>query len=727
MKEKILIQTQYSMLLTKQLLFLCAVSCFVSGCRHPHAESDSWHQQAPGVWTLEVGHPEAYNLLQATQVSPRMETLRSKSDCSLPLDTSQVQTKIVDGKTYLRFPLAPDEQIYGLGLQFKSVGRRNQIMRLHMDHYGSQDNGRTHAPVPFFVSSAGYGVLINSARYVDVWVGTGVRTDSPNPAPARDRNTDPNWNPQPYSENLEILVPAEGVQLVLFAGENMLDVVSRFNLWCGGGFIPPKWGLGFWQRTPTLYTDSMVQAEVKAFQKYDFPLDVIGLEPGWHSKAYPCSFEWDSIRFPHPREFVREMQQQGIQLNLWCNPYIAPQTSLYDSLLPYSGTHTVWCGIVPDYTLDAPRQIFRSHIDGEQLAYGVSGYKIDEVDGFDNWLWPDVAQFPSGVTAEQMRSTYGSLVMSLMDDAFRARNQRTYGLVRAANAGSVRYPYVIYSDNYSHREFVTGIVNSSFIGVLWTPEVRASQTPEEWVRRMQTTCFSPLAQLNAWADGTKPWSFPEVYAACREVALLRMQLLPYLYSVFAQYYLEGVPPFRAMNLMEGFDGRVKRLKGALDATENPYEMVTVQEVTDQYMMGGDILVAPLFAGEKERKVVFPAGKWYDFYTGDLVAQGGEELTIEGTLERIPLFVRDGAVIPMIPACRTTMQWCDGQPLEVRVYGDREGTFDLYDDDGISYDYEQGRYSLKRLKVSSEGECSTEDVVRAAGWSYGPITWRRMGR
>lgn len=710
----------------KRILFCVCAGYLLAGCCPTAPTAGEWKNEAPGVWTTTVGTPESYDLLSSTGTAPRLEALGRKSEKAFPLDTSRVKTKVVDGKTYLTFPLTPDEQIYGLGLQFKSVGRRGQIMRLHMDHYGNQDNGRTHAPVPFFVSSEGYGILINSARYIDMWVGTGVRTDSPTPPPALDRNTDPAWNPQPYSDNLEVLVPAEGVELVLFSGDDMLDVVSRFNLWCGGGFIPPKWGLGFWQRTPTLFSDSMVRAEVDAFAENGFPLDVIGLEPGWHSKAYPCSFEWDSTRFPDPAGFAAEMGERGVKLNLWCNPYIAPEMKLSDSLVPYSGTHTVWCGIVPDYTLQEPREIFKRHIDWEQLALGVGGYKVDEVDGFDVWLWPDVAEFPSGVTGEQMRSTYGNLVMSVLDEAYRERNSRTYGLVRAANAGSVRYPYVIYSDNYSHREFITGIVNSGFNGVLWTPEVRASGTAEEWVRRMQTTCFSPLAQLNAWADGTKPWSFPEVYDACREVALLRMRLLPYLYSTFAQYYQEGVPPFRAMNLVEGFDGQVKREKGKLDGTENPYEMVTIKEITDQYMMGDNLLVAPLFAGETQRKVVFPKGDWYDFYTGEW-AGNGNEAVVKGSLERIPLFVRDGGVIPMIPEVRTTAEWVAGQPLEIRVYGTGGGSFDLYDDDGGTYDFEKGDYTIKRFTALPDGTHSVKDMVSAGAWTYGSVTWRMMGK
>lgn len=459
------------------------------------------------------------------------------------------------------------------------------------------------------------------------------------------------------------------------------------------------------------------------FKTKNFPLDVIGLEPGWHSKAYPCSFEWDSTRFPNPDAFMANMKSSGININLWCNPFIAPKTELYDKLAPYSGTHTVWCGIAPDYTMEEPRRIFQEHITKHQLDKGISGYKVDEVDGFDFWLWPDVAEFPSGLDGEQMRSVYGNLVMRVMDDGYRAQNRRTYGLIRAANAGSVSHPYVIYSDNYSHREFVTGVVNSGFNGILWTPEVRTSRSAEEWVRRMQTTCFGPLAMVNAWADGTKPWTFADVYKYCQQSAFLRMQLLPYLYSTFAEYYMNGTPPFRAMQLVDGFDGKVQRIKGKFDGTENPYEMVTINEVTDQYMMGNDILVAPLFEGEKGRKVVFPRGDWFDFYTGKKVGNG-DIVTVKGNLDRIPLFVRDGALIPMIPAVRQTSEWVSGQPLEVRVYGKADGSFDLYDDDGDTFDFEGGEYTIKRLRNSAR-HGSIEDVISKGDWTYKDVSWKYM--
>ena len=212
----------------------------------------------------------------------------------LPVDRDEIRFEEVDGKTYIRFPLDKGEKIFGLGLNFKTVEQRGRILELHVDHYGGKDNGRTHAPVPFFVSSKGYGAFINSARYIKAYVGTGVRKDTKNPPEVQDRNTDPGWSAQPYSDNLEFLVPAEGVEVVLFAGQDMQDVVRRFNLFNGGGVLPPKWGLGFWHRVPTLFTDRQVQDEIAEFRKRGFPLTVIGLEPGWMSRAYPCTYEWDA-------------------------------------------------------------------------------------------------------------------------------------------------------------------------------------------------------------------------------------------------------------------------------------------------------------------------------------------------------------------------------------------------------------------------------------------------
>ncbi len=705
--------------------FLIFVILLLASCSKKESNrlNPVWKKKFPGIWQGIINKPYDFNLLLVANKKPRAETLNQKPEVEFPVSPENIKSFTQNGKTYLRFPLDTEEQIFGFGLNFKTVQQRGQILRLHVDHYGGQDNGRTHAPVPFFVSTKGYGVLVNSARYIDVYVGTGVRVDSKNPPEAKDRNLDKTWSAQPYSDNLEMVIPGEGVEIILFAGENMLDVVQRFNLYCGSGVLPPKWGLGFWQRTPTLYNEADIQNEIEGFAKMNFPLDVVGLEPGWHSKSYPCTFEWDKTRYPNPNEFASNMKNQGIHLNLWMNPYISPEGVLYDKLLPYAGTHTVWNGIVPDYTIDQPRKIMQEHFKEYQLDIGISGFKMDEVDGYDRWLWPDIAQFPSGKDGEQMRQTYGLQMMTLTDEIYRNKNERTYGLIRAANAGSVSYPYVIYNDYYKHRDFITALINSGFSGLLWTPEVRASGNAEEWLRRMQTTCFSPLAMINAWADGTKPWTFPEVYQQCQEVAYLRMKLLPYLYSAFADYHFNGTPPFRAMNLDEGFGYVAENFEREFNATDNPYSEAVKKEIKDQYMMGKSILVAPLFADDEDRKVILPQGNWYDFYTGKYVGNG-EIITINKDFEQIPLFVKDGGIIPMISQIRQTSEWNENTPLEIRVYGTASGEFILYDDDGTTFNYEKGDFTTKKLKAE-KGKGTVEDIHSSENWNYGVMNWNFM--
>jgi alpha-glucosidase (family GH31 glycosyl hydrolase) len=675
------------------------------------AQDLKFTETASGVWKAVVGVPENYDLLKASGATPNREALSAITQASFPLAQNDITVKVVDGKTYLRFPLQKEEQLYGFGLNFQTVHQRGKILQLHVDHYGGKDNGRTHDPTPFYVSSSGYGVFINSARYLQVYAGTAVRANSKNAPVAKDRNTDKSWNSRPYSDAVEILVPAAGVEVYVFGGPTPLDAVRRFNLFNGGGCLPPRWGLGFTQRVKTLYTADEVKKEVATFREKGFPLDFIGLEPGWQSKSYPCTFSWDSSRYPNPAGFVQELLKENIRVNLWTNPYVSPNAPFYKAIVPYSGSHTVWNGLVPDFTTPEARKLFFDQLQSNQVAIGVSGYKIDEVDGYDYYLWPDVASFPSGVTAEQMRQTFGLLVQRYSADLYHQQNKRTFGLVRGSNAGGVSFPYVIYNDYYNHEDFITALINSGFAGVLWTPEVRASKTAEEWLRRFQTVVFSPMAMINAWASGTKPWSYDEVAEPIKQLALLRMQMMPYWYTAFARYHFEGIPPFRAMSLEEGFKQETKKENGNVNLEENPYAEAVSKEIKDQYMAGDYLLVAPLFAGQTTRKVVLPKGKWFDFYTGAL-AGDGEVITVTPGLDKIPVYVKDGAIIPMMKPMLHAPVAGEKVDLTVRYYGEKPGKYMLYDDDGETYNYEKGDYSWREIKVEKDKAGKLKGTISA---------------
>lgn len=689
-----------------------------------------WQEVAPGIWKAQCGTPEDYSLLSVSSCQQNKEGLSRLPNMSLPVLANAITSTFNDGKVYLQIPLQREERLYGFGLQFKGVQQRGKIFDLHVDHYGGKDNGRTHAPVPFYVSSQGYGILINSARYLTVYAGSGARKDSPEAPPVKDRNTDKSWSSRPYSDAVTVLVPSQGVEIYLFAGPTMMDVIRRYNLMCGGGPLPPRWGLGFTQRTKALFTAADVLAEVDAFEDKGYPLDFIGLEPGWQSKAYPCTFEWDKGRYPDPASFVQSLKDRHVQVNLWTNPYVSPDSKIFDAIYPWTASHTVWCGVVPDFATPQAREIWSEKLEKDHLSIGVGGYKIDEIDGYDHYLWPDVALFPSGKSAEQMRQTYGLWVQKITSDLFHKYNKRTYGLVRGSNAGGNAFPYVIYNDYYSHQDFITALINSGFSGVLWTPEVRKSKTAEEWVRRFQTVVFSPMAMINAWSSGTKPWTFDDVAPIIKEYALLRMRMMPYWYNTFALYHFDGIPPFRALCLDDLPDqmGQEKSLLANSDLNENPYLEKMVSEVKDEYLAGEALLVAPLFAGETERDVVLPRGNWYDFYTG-AYAGNGETIKVKPGIERIPVFVRDGAIIPMIAPRLHAPQQGEIVDVEFRYYGHADGDTRFYDDDGETYNYEKGEYSWREVRVrhNKKGQPvgSISKPEKGKPNTIGRITWKYM--
>jgi alpha-D-xyloside xylohydrolase len=663
------------------------------------AQQSEWEKTAPGVWKLTVGKPAGYDLITAAGTVASSQLLKM-SDAPFPIEKGSISTTTVNGKIYLKLPLEKGENIFGLGLNFKEVNQRGNILTLHVDHYGGSDNGRTHAPVPFYVSDKGYGVFINSPTYITVYAGTAVNKERLKQEDIKDRNTDKDWSSRPYSDAMEILVPASGCEVYIFSGPTSLEAVRRFNLFSGGGALPPRWGLGFTQRVPTLYTASDVEKEANEFAEKGFPLDFIGLEPGWQSKSYPCTFEWDKGRFPDPAGFAGKMLERGIRINLWTNPYVSPESPVYKSLLPLAGSHTVWGGIVPDHSLKEANDIFTGQLMKSQVSIGVAGYKLDENDGYDTWLWPDVATFPSGRSAEEMRQTYGLHLQRITFELFRKTDRRTWGLTRASNAGGTRFPYVIYNDYYSHRDFITALINSGFIGVLWTPEVRSSKTAEEWLRRFQTVVFSPMAMINAWADGTKPWSFPEVESDIKYYSMLRMQLLPYFYSEFAKYHFYGTPPFRGMALETGSGEPSDIVLRNENISEYPYGEAVTKEIRDQYMAGEYLLVAPMFMGETTRMVELPKGNWYDFYTGDY-AGNGEVIKATPGLSRIPVFVKDGALIPFGPARLHAPASGEKTDMEIRHYGIKPGRYMIYDDDGETFAYEKGEYQWRTVTTEKD--------------------------
>ena len=658
-------------------------------------ETRNWVKIHPGVWRATLGTPERF-----TPVSSRLVPAKTEAFSRLP-GVDGAPLPAIDGERSARgyvvqLPLRPEEQVYGLGLQFMSFAQRGRKKVARVNADPKLDTGDSHAPVPFYVTTEGIGVLIDTARYATFYFGDA------RPKPAHPVEKVAVANPDPdYTHNLQdgdtgqitVEVPnAGGVDVYLFAGPTILDAVRRYNVFSGGGYVSPDWGLGFWYRMDAKTTQQSALTLAHEFRDRKIPCDVIGLEPGWQTHAYSCTFVWNRDRFPDAQTFIQSTARLNYKVNLWEHAFTHPASPLFPEIEPHAGSFGVWGGLVPDFAGEPAREAFGEFHGKNLVDMGISGFKLDECDNSDftgGWSFPECSSFPSGVDGEQMHSVFGLRYQMAIWNEFRKRNLHTYGMVRSSGALAAPYPFVLYSDLYNHRDFIRALVNSGFSGLLWCPEVRDVVSEEDLIRRLQSVVFSPLAIVNGWYIRNPPWKqlnrqlnnadqlldgWEKLEGRCREILGWRMQLVPYLTAAFQRYGADGTPPFRAL---------------VLDAPQEK----RLFNVDDQYMIGDRMMAAPLFAGEPTRRVVLLEGGWHDFWTGEPLT-GGTEFLVPASTERIPLYVKSGSIVPwanvgLFAAAPESLQ------LTVRIYGDGLMPFNMRDAGGVmTLTWRDGRGSVE---------------------------------
>jgi alpha-D-xyloside xylohydrolase len=248
------------------------------------------------------------------------------------------------------------------------------------------------------------------------------------------------------------------------------------------------------------------------------------------------------------------------------------------------------------------------------------------------------------------------------------------------------------------------MATSGFSGMLWSPEVRSCENPRDLLRRVETVVFSAQALLNCWRIPNPPWKQVDVEKnlngekmegsefytqVCVRYLNLRMSLLPYLYSAFVLYQREGIPPIRAVVLDYPLDSRAA-------------------VIDDQYLFGESLMVCPLTLEDKtSRKVYLPEGKWYDFFTREIL-EGGMEYQRKADYDQIPVFVKAGSLIPMAEPVACVKEDTVFK-IHVRTYGISAASFTLYEDDFLTFSNETERKFV---------------VIRSD--ENGSLSWERSG-
>ena len=518
----------------------------------------------------------------------------------------------------LTLPLGAKTEIYGFGLQLKELNHAGNKITVRCNADPRSRSGDSHAPVPFFVTNEGWGLYVDTARNAAFYCGSEKNrglTSADFEAFAESEFIDNTRDL--YAEKtheyaaLTVEIPvAQGVDVYYITGSRIVDIVAQYNLLSGSGCLPPDWGFGPFYRCCGRFDETEALAMAESLRAQRIPCDVFGLEPGWQTRVYSCSYLW-SEKFRNHEETLKKLRGMGYRVNLWEHFFVHPTAPVFDALLPYSADYYVWHGLVPDLSFAEARAIYAAH-QKTLVDEGVAGFKVDECDGSDftgGWSYPDCAAFPSGMDGEQYHHLAGTLGAKTL---LQATGPDTYGEIRAGGALFASYPYALYSDLYDFDDFLTGVINAGYAGLLWAPEVRQCETKEDLIRRIQLVAFSAQCLVNAWNYDHFPWLDFDAADEVREMFETRMRLTPYLRRIFTRYRDTGVPPIRALNC----------------DYENP------QHLSDEYIFG-DMIVAPLRPGESRREVWLPDGDWVGFFDGKPYT-GGLHIT---ETEKIPVYYR----------------------------------------------------------------------------------------
>lgn len=502
----------------------------------------------------------------------------------------------------------------------------------------------------------------------------------------------------------------------MIPGKNPKEVLKRYLALTGKSSLQQKWVYGFHQSRWSYFTEREVLDTVNTMRKNKLPLDAIHMDIDYMEGFRVFTF--DHNRFPNPKGLTEKLAAQNVKPVTIIDPGVKIDSGyfVYDEGIEqghfaknpdgtvYEGE--VWPGpaVFPDFTQEKTRRWW-----GDKLKImtdvGIRGIwnDMNEPANFTGQL-PDDVRFSTG-SHDEIHNVYGHLMAEATYDGLRkADNRRPFVLTRACCAGSQRFCSGWTGDNHSlwaHMQLsLTQMMNLGLSGMYMVGSdvggFGSDTTPELLIRWFQLGAISPFFR-DHYAKGTRnqePYAFDRATMdACREALDLRYHLLPYLYDLAH----EDMPILRPL---------------VLEFPEDPM----CRELTDQCMLGDRLLAAPVMTpGVTARAVYLPKGVWFDYYTGKRYS-GGRYVLAEAPLDRMPLFARGGAVIPVSVGKPQSVE--DIREVVLEVFPGN-GRFIHYMDDGETMAYLDGE--LRALQVSVRGRRTQQKII-AAGYP-GPDSLR----
>ncbi|MCR5179403.1 MAG: glycoside hydrolase family 31 protein [Lachnospiraceae bacterium] len=626
---------------------------------------------------------DTYKLAGGEQKTRIIETADGKKE------VIEDALKVPTGKScHIRLKLEfGDEALYGFGQHEKRMGSlRGKRLYIH------QANRRI--AVPMLVSTKGYGILIDT------------------------------YSPLIFNDDDEdsyVYVEADSELEYYFMAGGMNQVIKDYRILTGKAVMPPKWAFGYVQSQERYETQEEILETAKKSRELGLGMDCIVLdwfswgENQWGQKSY------DSSRFPDPAGMIKKLHDEHIHFMISIWPAMGEETedrkefAERNLLLPA-------CSVYNAFEAKG-RKLYWEQLERTHFSYGTDAWWCDSSEPFTpEWNHrerPEPAKLFEEYCSEaglRMPYEYSNAyplyhAMGIYENQRAASDKRVCNLTRSAYTGQQRYGTVMWSGDTGAswdtlRAQVTGALHFSASGLpYWTTDIGAffvkhgdqwywdgeydDTTDDEkycelFVRWYQLGCFLPVFRAHGTDCRREPWNFRgRYYDALLKANRLRYSLIPYIYSEAGKVWLNDTSLVRFLSFDFADDRRV-------------------WDITDQYMFGESLMVCPVLEpmesdetdGRSVREVYFPAGcDWYDLFTGEKY-EGKSTAFISADLDTIPVFVKSGSIIPMCEPAMSTEELGD---VTFKRFGDIFEGYLFYTDDGDSYAYENGGYTLTEIK------------------------------
>lgn len=609
--------------------------------------------------------------------------------------------------------IAADEHFYGFGERTGLLDKRSEVKTNWtvdaLDYNSLTDE--MYQAIPFFIAlrpEVGYGIFFNTT----CWSQFDIGAEQPGV-----------WRLETHDSELDYYI---------IYGPEPANILRTYTHLTGRMPLPPKWALGYHQCRWSYESETVVRELAREFRARQIPCDVIHLDIDY-MRGYRV-FTWSPKRFPHPEQLLSDLARDGFKTVTIIDPGVKYEPEADYQVFEQGAEHDyfvrksdgqvfhgyVWPdkAVFPDFLRSDVRQWWGNwHKD--LTSIGVAGIWNDMNEPAINerpfgdggkhiWFPLDAPQGPADeqTTHAEAHNLYGLMMARASSEGLeRLRpTERSFVLTRSGYAGIQRWSSVWMGDNQSlweHLEIsLPMLCNMGLSGVAFVGcdvgGFAGNATAELFARWIQVGMLYPLMRGHSAMTTAQhePWVFGDrIEQICREYINLRYQLLPYFYTLFWEAATTGAPILRP--LVYHFPNDLK-----------------TYELYDQVLLGSSLMAAPVYRpGIEYRAVYLPQGTWYDWWSGERY-EGPTNILAHAPLERMPLYVKAGAIIPMGPV----MQHVDERPLDqltLRIWrGTGEWTF--YEDDGNTFEYKNGDWATTAYRVNTDGQQVTVEIAAREG-------------